>query len=117
MKVRLLDGAAPTSNVGGWLKPNIDYVVLAIECLGGAPSYRIAAANGTPALFEPSLFEIVDASVDPDWIVRHSDGGSTELIPARWSEPGFWESFFDGEEHAVVLYKEVLRQMEGTPSP
>lgn len=102
------------SNAGSWLTPGTLYAVLAIEYQGGRPMYRIAAENGTPALFDAALFSVADASVAPGWTVRHGENGSTELLPEDWDMPGFWEKFFEGDEDAVSRYEDALLRMQGT---
>ena len=115
MKVRLRGRfEAGKSNVRGWLRADEDYLVLAIEVASdGNVLFRIASLQGTPALFEASLFKITDPRVDEAWIVKYDDSGEIELVPELWSTPGFWEDFFDGKPTAVALYHEVL-QRKGT---
>lgn len=111
MRVRLRSKEiAGRKNVLGWLRFGEDYTVLAIESLStGEVGYRIATEQGTPALFETNLFAVTDPQVNGDWEVRYCETGTFELVPERWSVPGFWEDFFNGTPDAVSRYQEVLR--------
>ena len=112
MRVRLKSvQEAKKADVRGWLRPDEDYAVLAIEHLPGrVVAYRIATRQGTPALFEASLFAITDPRVDDAWVVQYKDSGEVELMPGLWSAPGFWEDFFDGNPRAVARYQEVVER-------
>lgn len=69
---------------------------------------RVTSLDGTPALFDGRGFNVVDASVPPTW---HCELGrrSTLFGPPEFLVPGFWESFFDGDEAAVATYQRVCR--------
>ncbi len=112
MRVRLRSAQeAKRADVRGWLRPDEDYAVLAIEHLPErVVAYRIATRQGTPALFEASLFAITDPRADEAWVVQYNDAGDVELVPEPWSAPGFWEDFFDGNPGAVARYHEVLER-------
>jgi hypothetical protein len=71
---------------------------------------RIATRQGTPALFEVSLFAITDPQVDDGWVVQYNESGEVSLVPRAWISPGFWEDYFDGKPDAVARYQEVLRR-------
>jgi hypothetical protein len=110
MRVRLRSSQeAEKPDVHSWLRPGEDYAVLAIEHLpGGVPAYRIASRQGTPALFEASLFSIIDPHVDEGWVVQYNESGEINLVPEAWNLPGFWEDYFEGKPDAVGRYQEVL---------
>ena len=112
MKVHLRSAQeAEKPDVRGWLHSGEEYAVLAIEPLsGGVPAYRIASSQGTPALFEASLFAITDPRVDESWVVQYNESGEISLVPEEWNSPGFWEDYFDGKSDAVARYQEVLRR-------
>ena len=106
---------AQESGVGSWLRPDVEYTVLAIEHLPErVTAYRIVTRQGTPALFQASLFDITDPRVDRTWVAQCTDLGDTDLVPGPWNFPGFWESFFNGQPEAVALYQEVLRHVTGS---
>lgn len=111
MKVQLKDGIASRDGIRGWLKADKEYVVLAVEYQAQKVSYRIAAENGTPALFEAEFFATVDPTVDPHWVLRHPEGSQSELVPLEWTRIGFWEEFFDDDPEAKVAYETVLERM------
>lgn len=113
MRVRLRSGqAAEKPNVRGWLRPDDEYVVLAIEVdLRKGVFYRIASRQGTPALFEAELFTVTDPRVDGSWVVRYNDAGDIGLTPEAWSAPGFWEDYFNQDPVALERFRAVLSQM------
>lgn len=111
MRVQLKKEFSSSKGVQGWLKAERAYVVLAVEYQSQTVSYRIAADNGTPALFEAGLFSVLDSSVDPGWIVRHPGETQSELVPREWSREGFWADYFDDDPEVVAAYQEVLDRM------
>ena len=111
MKVQLKETASPEvrRDPGRWLQPGVAYTVLAIEASGrGHQEYRVAAEiQGTPALFDARLFEIVDGRLPPNWMAT-ADGERLEFQPAAWAGAGFWERFFDGDPDASRAYHEEV---------
>jgi len=110
MKVRLKPAPANRENVRGWLRPDVDYVVLSVEVLGDESAYRIVTEdNATPALFESSLFDVTDESVPGLWVqVSQAHGKPDQRMPRAWSADGFWEAFFDGDPGARRAYARAL---------
>jgi hypothetical protein len=113
MKVCLRSRAeAERNDIRDWLRLDEEYVVLCIEAnLWKSVYYRIASLEGTPALFEASLFTITDPRVDEEWIVRQDDSGRLVFEPEPWSVPGFWEDYFNQDPTAVARYRDVLQRM------
>jgi hypothetical protein len=64
----------------------------------------IADEQTTPALFDLSDFEVVDGILPSNWIADSSDE-TFELTPKSWTEPGFWERFFDGDPEALNTFR------------
>jgi len=114
VKVRLKKAVPPEvqKGPGRWLQPGNNYTVLAIESGGrGRPEYRIATEiQGTPALFDARLFDIVDARLPSNWIAT-AHGEHLEFQPAAWTTAGFWERFFDGDEDARRIYHEEIEKI------
>ena len=59
MRVSLLESAARNQNVAGWLRVGKLYTVLAVEIDAQARVlFRVEGEGGTPALFEPDIFNL-----------------------------------------------------------
>lgn len=101
----------------GWFTLGREYTVLAIDVSRGEVRYRIAANHGTPALFEPELFEITDPVVPGSWAVATDDSGGLTLQPEAWSYPDFWEDFFNQEPKALQLYETEKKKLTGGDNP
>jgi hypothetical protein len=114
MKVTLRPEAAGRDNVRGWLRLEYEYVVLSIESIAGdTMAYRIVSEdNHTPALFEISLFDVVDNRIPPSWIVVPVEGTMLHFMPAGWAESGFWEALFDGDPAATEAFGEQVRELQ-----
>lgn len=114
MRVRLKEAVPPEvqKGPGRWLRPGVSYTVLAIEASGrGRHEYRIAAEiQGTPALFDARLFEVVDGRLPSNWIAT-AQGEHLEFQPAAWTTTGFWEGFFDGNADASRIYHEEIEKI------
>jgi hypothetical protein len=111
MRVRLL--AERAREMSGWLRPDRSYLVLEVEpSPPGSTSYRLESENASsPALFPAEAFEVVSPRLPSSWIARYWPGSGLQLTPERWTVPGFWEAFFDGEEQAGRLYREERDRM------
>ena len=114
MKVVLRPSAVDSSKVRGWLTPHTEYLVLAVEASAtGENSYRIESEdNRTPALFEAKLFTLVNNRLPTLWIAVQQQDLLLQLMPARWSEDGFWERFFDGDPEACRVYEDAIVKMQ-----
>ena len=81
------------------------YEVVGIE----AGSYRIIDDEGEPALFDPSLFTVVDARRPSHWVVTVQDGTEYAYAP-ELSAPGFFEDYHEGDPSAVRVFVHYLNQ-------
>jgi hypothetical protein len=59
------------------------------------------------------MFETVDSSIPPNWVVRVPERGGVDLEPARWLVDGFWQDFFDGVPEAEQIFDEELAIISG----
>ena len=75
---------------------------------GKEPIVRILDDTTSSALWTLSMFAQVTSSVPSNWTVQLLDGGGVEFSPARWSELGFWDSYFDGDQVAEAIFAEEL---------
>jgi hypothetical protein len=105
---------APVDGGGtGWLTDGREYRVIEVVVEARQGSHhallRLAADDGTPALFDARCFAVVDAALPPFWHVELSNDHTT-IGPPDFQAPGFWESFFNREEAAVATFDSVLAE-------
>ncbi len=73
-------------------------------------SYRVMNDQGEPILYPSFLFIVVDDRWPDDWVVKYAEDGERYVSPAVFSEPGFFEDYFDGKKEAVTVFKRRLLQ-------
>ncbi len=110
MKVRCLvnqqpDPLDPQITTRHSLTPGEVYEVIGIE----AGDYRVLDDVGSPSLFSPLLFEVVDPTRPPGWLTKIADGEQYSYAP-ELNEPGFFEDFFDGKPEAVRVFHRYLNR-------
>jgi hypothetical protein len=89
-----------------WLTVGRIYDVLEVYAYPGGPvELRIESDDQkTPALFDSSCFVTVDETIAESWVASVGESGTFLLGPKEWSLPGFWESFFDGNDEALKSF-------------
>jgi hypothetical protein len=115
MKVRLKANEAKKESIRGWLREGQEYTVLSVEVMGAEKSaYRIATSdNDTPALFEVIAFDITDNRLPASWVAVQVEGLEViQMMPIAWSENGFWEAYFDGDNAARKQYHADLMVLQ-----
>jgi hypothetical protein len=80
------------------------YLVVGIDDL----YYRIVNDNKEPILYKKELFDVIDALVPKNWVRQDYSDGEFYLHPPEFSEVGFFEDFFDGNQSAVFAYRNYL---------
>ncbi len=65
----------------------------------------------TPALYDLKQFEIVSSKLPASWIVSMSAAGGLVFRPAAWAAPGFWESYFNGDDAAIRSFKQEMPKL------
>jgi hypothetical protein len=114
MKVRVLRIRQPDeTKTDRWITEGQQYDVLGVEVTGGKVYFRVESDQGTPALFESELFELVDGAIPSSWIAVAGTRGGFSLDAKAWARQGFWEAFFDREPEAMKLYEAEKRSMRG----
>jgi hypothetical protein len=98
-----------------WIRIGGEYVVLEISAAPNRQvSLRIHLEEGTPGLWDSTMFETTDVTIPSNWVAKVSLQGGLDLGPERWREPGFWERYFDREPDAVAAFDDeasvILRE-------
>ena len=83
------------------LTPGNVYRVIGIE----ADDYRLINDFGSPYLYPPYLFLIVDSEEPADWITEVGKEGEGYAYPPELNQPGFFEDYFDDEATAVHTFR------------
>jgi len=116
--VKLLDSRGNVPDRSPWL--TIGQVYHVLEVVQDAYGKWSLRANGDgsngPALFRLEQFEIVSRRVASSWIVRWNERGGFSLTTESWSQPGYWERFYDGDVDArKVFHEEVEKIIQADP--
>ena len=105
---RVIGPMGPVSD-SEWLTVGNTYHVLEMLILPGRETQvRILDDTNSSGLWALSMFTQVTKSVPGNWTVHMLGDGAIEFAPARWCEPGFWESYFDGDPAAETVFAEEL---------
>ena len=56
-------------------------------------------------------FEIVSAKIPDTWVVVWNAEGAFSLTTEAWSEPGFWEAYYDGDPPALRKFEDGKKQI------
>ena len=91
------------------LSPGMIYYVVGVS----GDHLRAINDNGDPVLYPESLFEIVDPNIPNDWITENFDD-EDYINPPEFSNPGFYEDYFDGVSAAVDKF-EAFRKLNNLP--
>lgn len=89
---------------------NAVYAVIGIDDI----YYRVVNDNKDPILYKKNIFNIIDPYVPEHWLRRGYPDGEFYLDPPEFSEIGFFEDYFDGNQDAVTRYNEYL-SLNGIP--
>ena len=72
-------------------------------------SYRIINDLNEPVLYEKKNFDVVDDEIPQQWVRQDFADGEYYIDPPEFSEPGFFEDYFDGVQSAINKYNRYLR--------
>jgi len=86
------------------LTPDQPYFVIGIE----ADDYRLLNDHGKPYLYPAHLFEVVDAREPTAWITEYGPDGERYAYPPELTPPGFFEDYFDGNDHARATFWQTV---------
>ena len=113
MKVRcihLMDSRGKTQERSAWLTIGKTYHVLeVIQDIHHRWLIRLVGdgSNGV-ALFPSEQFQILSSQVSPTWRISLEKNGYFALSPAAWSQPGFWDRYYDREPNAVRIFEDEM---------
>jgi hypothetical protein len=104
--VSLVDIFGKLAATSGRLKIGGFYDVLSISIEPAFTRIRVVGSDSVPALFDPKIFRVVSNRIPANWIVASPEPGCLSIGPERWSRPGFWEGYFDGDSRAIAVFEE-----------
>lgn len=81
------------------------YEVIGIE----ADWYRILSDSGSPVLFDPEFFAVVERRRPAHWKTRVLDDAEYAYAP-ELGAPGFFEDYHDGKPGAVRAFNRYLNR-------
>lgn len=88
-----------------WLTVGKEYQVLSIVVhLQRNILFQLISddVSKVPVMFTWDQFEIVDARLPSRWVVSvDPEFGEIRFAPSKWLRPGFWDSYFDGNQDAI----------------
>ena len=87
-----------------WITQGNVYPVLGID----SEFYRIIDDQKEPILYRKENFDIVDSVIPDHWVKKEYPDGDYYIDPPEFSEPGFYEDYFDGRPQAVKIYERYL---------
>ncbi|AOT59715.1 hypothetical protein [Streptomyces rubrolavendulae] len=89
------------------LRERKEYVVLELFSQSdGNTLFRVEYNESEDsALFDSRAFTITSHNLPPTWRYFQHSSGSFSLCPEPWSQPGFWEAYYERESHARKVYE------------
>jgi hypothetical protein len=64
-------------------------------------------------IFQLDQFEIVSAKIPNVWIARWNDRGGFLLTTEAWSQPGYWERYYDRDLEARKVFEQERAKIVG----
>ena len=81
------------------------YEVIGIE----AGDFRIIDDLGSPVLFSPRLFSVIDRSRPTQWRTKIMDGVEYSYAP-ELGKPGFFEDYHEDMKKAVIAFNRYINR-------
>ncbi len=108
--IRIENGLGFEVGISPWLTKGhtYDVITMAVDVKGQVTVQILTDQDQMPAIFSMSLFEIVDGNIPANWKIDVCKG-AIEFSPYPWKQAGFWERFFDNEEHARSVFHAELK--------
>ena len=107
MLVRLTKDATPDDRRIVSLTRGQIYVVIGIE----ADDYRIVDDYNDPCLYDPTCFELIDATEPEFWQCEMGAEGERYCYPHEYNQPGFFEDYHDGIPEVVSEFWAVYQKL------
>lgn len=86
-----------------------NYKIISLSIVDNSKSmFRIISEDGTPALYDVNLFEIIDNKIDDGYFAYLRAGGLWEICPSEISSEDFWIKFFNGDPNSEKCYHKVI---------
>lgn len=70
--------------------------------------FRVVDEMWEPILYPKYLFDVIDASIPEWWIRKEYSADEYYINPPEFTEPGFYEDYFDGIPEAKDIYYKFL---------
>lgn len=90
-----------------WLSVGKEYCVLSVNIdQGMSLKFQLIGDDGqTPAYHDANQFEVISNDIPEQWIVDFVPSSHFRLAPRAWSNPSFWEDYFDRVPEAIELFE------------
>jgi len=59
-------------------------------------------------LFPLEQFDVVSQKIPPNWVVSWNALGVFELTTMSWTDPRYWERYFDGDPDAERTFQREM---------
>ena len=114
--IRIFDAKGNPKERSPWLTIGKVYLVLSVIFdIKAAPRLRLVGDGGNGlALFRWDEFEIVSSAIPPTWIVFSGPGSLVELVPQPWTQPDFWERYYNQDPDAIMLFEQERKKILDT---
>ncbi|OMD48342.1 hypothetical protein BSK56_11200 [Paenibacillus borealis] len=108
MRVCLKEDLAKKEN----LSMNKKYIVYSVETSkNGEKFFRVENDVNQVVPYSISLFKIVSAKVNSDWILWNKPNNSSALLPKQFAYLSFWEDYYNDELEALSIFNLVKEQL------
>ena len=104
MKVKKNNVKLKKNDEINFISNNKVYRVISIEY----DCYRVFNDIGEPALVPNYIFDIVDNSLECDWVIIMDNQDIQHLGPKEFSSNYFFEDFFDGDKSAIKIMLDYI---------
>ncbi|AIQ17237.1 hypothetical protein H70357_11660 [Paenibacillus sp. FSL H7-0357] len=108
MRVCLKEDLAKKEN----LSMNKIYIVFSVETSkNGEEFFRVENDVNQIVPYSISLFKVVSAKVNSDWILWNKPNNSSALLPKQFAYLRFWEDYYNDELEALSIFNLVKEQL------
>lgn len=111
--IKLIDSKGNVQERSPWLTlGNVYQVLEVVQDAHNRWLLRVVGdgQNGV-ALFRLEQFEIVSAKMPDAWIPVWNAKGGFALTTEAWSQPGFWDTYYDKDPLALSKFEDARRRI------